>query len=248
MGGLGAAYLGGRLPGFFGSVGALSGFVDTQIAPSVVSVSMDELSGAPIGSVVGPENGFYATGHNPTALTANLKHTRVFVSAGNGVPTPADGTGGGEGNAEEAGVIRPMSDAYASALRDAGVDVVYRTHTGCHCWPDFQAELLDAIAWGPFQPVVEPANWVNETVAAHGRLWDIGYAFAKHPTAVVRFTRTGSRLQISAAGSPATVTTSGGCVLHAATPADLRVPSRSCTAKPHRPKPHPRHRPSRSGR
>ena len=41
MGGLGAAYLGGRLPGFFGSIGVLSGFVDTQIAPSVVSVSMD---------------------------------------------------------------------------------------------------------------------------------------------------------------------------------------------------------------
>ncbi len=241
MGGLGAAYLGGRFPGFFGSVGALSGFVDTQIAPSVVSVSMDELSGAPVGSVVGPENGFYATGHNPTALTANLKYTRVLVSAGNGVPTPADGTGGGEGNAEEAAVIRPMSDAYASALRAAGVNVVYHTHTGCHCWPDFQDELRDLIAWGPFQPVVEqPANWVNDTVAMHGQLWDVGYSFARHPTAVARFTRTGSRLQISAAGSPVTITTAGGCVLHAATPADLRIPSRSCRAKPHGPERHPR--------
>jgi S-formylglutathione hydrolase FrmB len=230
MGGLGAAYLGGRLPGFFGSVGVLSGFVDTQIAPAVVSVSMDELSGAPAGSVVGPENGFYATGHNPTALTANLKFTRVFMSAGNGIPTPADGTGGGVGNAEEAGVIRPMSDAYASALKHAGVNLVYHTHTGCHCWADFQAELLDAIAWGPFKPVVaQPANWTDDTVATHGRLWDIGYAFAKHPTAVVRFTRTGNRLRISSAGTPVTVTTGGGCVIHAGTPAALQIPARSCS-------------------
>jgi S-formylglutathione hydrolase FrmB len=232
MGGLGAAYLGGRLPGFFGSVGVLSGFVDPQIAPAVVSVSMDELSGAPIGSVVGPENGFYATGHNPTALTANLRYTRVFMSAGNGVPTPGDGTGGGVANAEEAGVIRPMSDAYSAALRAAGINLAYHTHTGCHCWPDFQAELRDAIAWGPFKPAVEQrADWVNATAATHGQLWDLAYAFAKHPTAVVRFTRTGSRLQISGAGSPVTLTTSRGCVLHVATPAELRIPSRSCRRK-----------------
>lgn len=244
MGGLGAAYLGGRLPGFFGSVGVLSGFVDTQIAPSVVSVSMDGLSGAPIGSVVGPENGFYATGHNPTALTANLKYTRVFMSAGNGVSTPADGTGGGEGNAEEAAVIRPMSDAYASALRGAGVNLVYHTHNGCHCWPDFQAELQDAIAWGPFQPAVEqPVDWVNETVATHGQLWDIGYAFARHPTAVVRLTRTGSRLQISAAGSRVTLTTSRGCVLHVATPANVRIPAKPCGGNRRL----ARHRAARSG-
>jgi S-formylglutathione hydrolase FrmB len=229
MGGLGATYLGGRLPGFFGSIGALSGFVDLQIAPEIVSVSMDGLSGVPPGSIVGPENGFYATGHNPTALVHNLKHTRVFVSAGNGVPTPADGTGGGVGNAEEAGVIRPMSDAYDAALKAAGIDVTYQTHDGCHCWPDFQAELRNAIAWGPFKPVVEhPTRWVNDTVATQGQLRDVGYRFATHPTAVVRFTRSGRRLQISAAGSPVTLTTSHGCVLRVATPADVQIPSSSC--------------------
>jgi len=229
MGGLGAAYLGGRLPGFFGSIGVLSGFVDLQAAPVIVTPSMDELSGAPPGSVVGPENGFYATGHNPTALVQNLRYTRVFMSAGNGVPTPADGGGGGVGNAEEAGVIRPMSDDYDAALKPAGIDVTYRTHNGCHCWPDFQAELRSAIAWGPFKAVIEhPANWVNDTVATHGKLWDIQYRFAKHPTAVVRFTRTGPWLHISAAGTSVTLTTSRGCVLHVATPADLRIPATAC--------------------
>jgi S-formylglutathione hydrolase FrmB len=227
MGGLGAAYLGGRLPGFFGSIGVLSGFVDLQIAPAVVSGGMDALTGVPAGSIVGPEDGFYATGHNPTALVQNLQHTRVFLSAGNGTPTPGDGTGGGVGNAEEAGVIRPMSDAYDSALEDAGIDVTYQTHDGCHCWPDFQAELRNAIAWGPFKREVKrPERWVNDTVATHGRLWDIGYRFTRHPTEVVRFTRAGSRLHISAAGSPVTITTDRGPALHVSTPADVRIPAR----------------------
>lgn len=229
MGGLGTAYLGGRVPGFFGSIGVLSGFVDLQAAPVIVTPSMDELSGVPPGSVVGPENGFYASGHNPTALVQNLRYTRVFMSAGNGIPTPADGSGGGVGNAEEAGVIRPMSDDYNAALKAARIDVTYQTHDGCHCWPDFQAELRNAIAWGPFKPVVaHPADWVNDTVATHGQLWDIGYSFSSRPTEVVRLTRAGSRLQISAAGTSVTLTTSRGCSLRVATPADLRIPSKAC--------------------
>jgi hypothetical protein len=53
-----------------------------------------------------------------------------------------------------------------------------------------------------------------------------------HPTAVVRFTRTGSRLRISAAGSPVTLTTSHRCVLRVATPADVQIPSTSCAPTP----------------
>jgi S-formylglutathione hydrolase FrmB len=241
MGGLGTAYLGGRLPGFFGSIAVLSGFVDPQIAPDIPSVAMDALSGVPAGSIIGPGTGFYATGHNPTALVKNLQYTRVFMSAGNGLPTPADGSGGGVGNVEEAGVIRPMSDAYDNALKAAGINVTYQTHTGCHCWPDFQAELRNAIAWGPFKPAVtDPVNWVNQTVATHGHLWDIGYRFAAHPNAVVRFTRTGSRLAISAAGTSVTLTTDGGCTLHVATPATVQVPAKRCN-KPRRKRRHHDH-------
>jgi S-formylglutathione hydrolase FrmB len=40
MGGLGATYLGGRLPGFFGSVATLSGFVDTQYDATLVQPAM----------------------------------------------------------------------------------------------------------------------------------------------------------------------------------------------------------------
>jgi S-formylglutathione hydrolase FrmB len=158
MGGLGAAYLGGRLPGFFGSIGVLSGSVDPELTPAVGSL-MDLFTGVPAGSIVGPEDGFYATGHDPTRLTANLQPTRVFMSAGNDTPTRGDGPGGALGSAEEAGVIRPMSDAYDAALNAAGIDVAYQTHDGCHCWPDFQAELRSAIAsdrssrWSSARPI-----------------------------------------------------------------------------------------------
>lgn len=231
MGGLGAAYLGGRLPGFFGSIGVLSGYVDLSVVPVLPAAGMDALSGQPPGTVVGPGTGFYARGHDPAQLVRNLQYTRVFLTAGNGIPTPPDGTGGGVGNAEEAGVIRPMSDAYYRALKAAGVDVTYQTHNGCHCWPDFQDELRSAIAWNPFAPVVEhPASWEDWTVATHGGLWGIRYAFGSHPDAVVRITRTGRLLAVSAAGTWVTITTSGGCVLRARTPARFRIPSRSCRA------------------
>lgn len=59
----------------------------------------------------------------------------MFMSAGNGIPTPADGPGsGGAGDGEEADIIGPMSDAYDAALKAAGIDVTYQTHAGCHCW------------------------------------------------------------------------------------------------------------------
>ena len=48
MGGLGATYLGGRLPGFFGSVASLSGFVDPQWNATVVQPAMAVFSDASV--------------------------------------------------------------------------------------------------------------------------------------------------------------------------------------------------------
>lgn len=119
MGGLGATYLGGRLPGFFGSVASLSGFVDldwnnlnfnSPVAPTIIDVgtgvasepATNELTNGDVPSsgdvedgdynlypVFGPPEGFYFEGHNPTNLAVNLKHTRVFESTGTGVPSSA---------------------------------------------------------------------------------------------------------------------------------------------------------------
>jgi hypothetical protein len=240
MGGLGAAYLGSRLPGFFGSVAVFSGFVDTQLYPLTGAFqSASAYAGAGVAPtdpfiVTGQPDSFYEVGHNPTKVAANLAHTRVFMSTGDGTPLVQDPGRtfvglGIVGQSEELGVIRPMSDSYATALRAAGVKLTYDAHPGNHDWDNFRAELQAAVSWGLFEPVVErPSEWVNDTVATHGTLWDVGYRFDAPPDRVVRFRRSGETLEIGAAGSPVTITTAGGCVLHLATPATFDLPAQPC--------------------
>ncbi len=235
MGGLGAAYLGGRLPGFFGTVAPLSGFVDPQLAGIVAEPAMAALAFAPLNgnanvfAVDGQPSGYYMTGHNPTRLAVNLRQTRVFVSSGDGRPS-AYAPLNHPGSEEEGAVIYPMNQQYAPALVAAGVDVTYQPHTGGHDIPDFMAEVKAFVRWGVFRPVVtHPHAWVNKTVATHGRLWDIRYRFAAPPTEVVQFSRSGNRLSISAAGSAVTITTAGGCAVHVRTPGTITVGRKHCT-------------------
>jgi S-formylglutathione hydrolase FrmB len=246
MGGLGATYLGGRLPGFFGSVASLSGFVDPQLAAPVLQPAMAFESEATthgdndFDPIYGPPTGFYADGHDPTRLAMNLQQTRVFESTGTTVPNPgnlgllADKSPGIEelvnGTWEE-GIIFPMNVIYHHALTAAGVDVTYQVHSGGHDIPDFTNEIHAMLQWGLFKPVTtDPSTWTNDTVATSGQLWDIGYRFAQPPSRVVQFRRVGSSLSISAAGSSVTLTTSGGCLIQTATPATITVPNgSSCT-------------------
>jgi S-formylglutathione hydrolase FrmB len=251
MGGLGAAFLGGRLPGFFGSVASLSGFVDLDYAAPLVAGGMGLLGGGPAHGdndpdpVDGPPGGFYMLGHNPANLAVNLRQTRVFQSTGTGVPSSA-GLGSGlggllsilTGSVLEGPIIYPMNQLYHQALVAAGVNVTYQVHTGGHDLPDFDGEIAAMIAWGPFKPVLtDPSSWTNETVATSGQLWDIAYRFDQPPDAVVTFQRNGASLAISAAGSAVTITTTGGCVIRTPTPATVTVPARTCvrakSAKPH---------------
>ncbi len=240
MGGLGTAYLGSRLPGFFGSMAVFSGFVDTQIIPAI-PVAQAAISYGGAGVIpsdpfilYGPPGGFYETGHNPARLVANLAHTRVFLTTGDGTPLVQDPGGivlglGIVGQSEELGIIHPMSASYAAALRAARVDVAYDAHSGNHDWNNFRDEFKAAVAWGLFEPVAErPAEWVYDTVATHGTAWDARFRFDAPPDRVVRFHRSGATLAIGAAGSPVTITTAGGCVLHAVTPGAVEVPARPC--------------------
>ena len=175
MGGLGAAYLGSRLPGFFGSVASLSGFVDPQYFAQIADPAMGFLSNASQNGdnnwdpVYGPPHGFYATGHNPTQLVTNLQQTRVFVSTGNGDPSSAemsqynantavlacvDPAGGAclTGDwATEKEIIYPMSERYHRALVAAGIDVTYQVQPGGHDDPHFRAELKAMLGMGPLQ-------------------------------------------------------------------------------------------------
>jgi S-formylglutathione hydrolase FrmB len=253
MGGLGAAYLGSRLPGFFGSVASLSGFVDPQYFAQIADPAMGFLSNAQQNGdnnwdpVYGPPHGFYANGHNPTKLVTNLEHTRVFVSTGNGVPSSeelsqlnantaaiacADPAGGAcytGDEVTEGRIIYPMSRRYYRALAAAGDDVTWEVQRGGHDDPHFRVELKAMLDWGLFKPVVnDSADWLDETVATGGQFWDVGYRFDQPPTQVVQFRRSGEALSISAAGSPVTITTSGGCVIRRGTPAVIHIPKRGC--------------------
>ncbi len=249
MGGLGATYLGGRLPGFFGSVASLSGFVDLAYFAPLVADAMGLLASASQNGdkdpdpVDGPPNAFYAAGHNPTDLTMNLQHSRVFVSSGTGDPSSAElgsltvgNLMGYPGNwAAEGGIIHPMSVLYHQALVNAGVNVTWQQQNGGHDDPHFRQELEAMLAWGLFKPVdADPASWVNDTVATDGQLWDIGYRFAAPPNTVVQFRRDGAMLSISAAGSAVTITTAKDCTVETATPAVITVPSRNCAPTPTR--------------
>jgi S-formylglutathione hydrolase FrmB len=236
MGGLGATYLGGRLPGFFGSVASLSGFVDPQWNASVVQPAMAVFSNAVTNGdtdpdpIYGPPDDFYATGHNPTALAGNLQHTRVFVSTGTGVPSPADPDPGQFALGEEQ-IIYPMSQNYDAALVAAGIDVTYQVHPGGHDIPDFLNEIKAMLRWGLFKPVVkESRSWDNQTVATKGQLWDFSYRFANPPTQVVTFHESGTVLSVSAAGSAVTVaaTTGAGCTVRASTPAVIHLSRHNC--------------------
>jgi S-formylglutathione hydrolase FrmB len=241
MGGLGATYLGGRLPGFFGSVATLSGFVDLGWGAPIVAPGMGLASNANapnaqnyrLNAVDGPWTGFYYAGHNPTRLTNNLRNTRVFETTGNGVPSRSGltaPTAVPEGSALEAAAIYPMNQFYSQALVASGVDVTYQVHSGGHDIPDFVDEINAMLTWGLFKPVATTAgSWVNDTVATRGQLWDIGYRFAQPPNAVVRFRRSGNSLSISAAGSSVTITTSGDCAISTSTPAVIPIPDRTCT-------------------
>ena len=233
MGGLGATFLGGRLPGFFGSVATLSGFVDPQLAGFITGEAMGLISSGLTGTntnlydVYGPPNGFYATGHNPMRLVMNLKQTRVFESTGTGVPSNVVLTNKPAyipaGSALEGLIIHPMNDDFHHAAVAAGIDLTFQAHRGGHDAPDFTQEINAMLAWGLFKPVVEHAtSWANDTVASHGRLWNIRYRFAHPPTKVVRFRKSGDLLTISAAGSPVMIKTSG-CTVRTKTPAAIHL-------------------------
>ncbi|MGC4963422.1 alpha/beta hydrolase [Gordonia sp. DT101] len=237
MGGLGAAYLGGRLPGFFGSIATISGLTDLELVPGMPNAAglvsqVNARKPFDLTQVYGPFEGFYAHGHNPVRLAANLTNTRVFVASGDGTPT-SDGEPNDNNIVSdypgEIGLIRPGFESYTRALRAAGVPVAAQLHAGIHDFANFRRELRDAIAWNFFASVPEnPSTWVNDTVAARGELWGFRYRFDTHPNRIVRFVRHQNQLRISAAGSSVTISGTHGCRIHTPTPATIDSAQLTC--------------------
>ena len=228
MGGFGASWLGTQIPGYFGSVASFSGFVQHQRAD--VEVGLRYFGEVEYTDVFGPMDGFYATGHNPTRLARNLRHTRLYVTVGNGTAEPGVESQPATivaGGVSETG-LRAQSEEFVAAARDAGVPTTYVPLTGVHDWPYWRRHLREAIAWGLFKPVAEePAAWSYRTVAQRGEMWGLRYRFAAPPAGLVDFERAGARLRAKGAGT-VTVENAAGCSVTAVLPFDRALPPSIC--------------------
>jgi hypothetical protein len=161
-----------------------------------VEQGLSTISGVPYRDVWGPWDAFYAEGHDPLTLVPNLRHTKVILRTGNGVPrpgVPADERDLASGALEA--YLLTQNEEFAAALREAGVDVNYRSHEGVHDWPYCREDIAEARSIGLFRKVASsPRRWKYSTVAQRGRAWGFRFAFAEPPTELVSFERRGSRL------------------------------------------------------
>jgi len=228
MGGFGAAWLATQLPGYFGSAASFSGFVQHQ-RPEV-EAGLRAVGEVEYTDIFGPMDGFYATGHNPTRLAENLRHTRLYVTVGDGKAEP--GMPGSPsavlaGGVVEAG-LRPQSEELVAAARAARVDTTYVPLAGVHDWPYWRRHLRDAISWGLFRPVpAAPEEWTYKTVAQRGEAWGLRYSFAAPPTSVVTLRRQGNRVSGQGTGS-VRLENAAGCGFDTALPFDRALPRRTC--------------------
>lgn len=224
MGGEGAMMFAIRRPGYFGSVASFSGPLSIQRPEWPQGF---ETQGEKYMDVFGdPEdNEFYWRGHNPTALTDNLVHTRVYTAVGDGIGRFEDLTNAFGAIAEAD--LRQHGEDFAAAARKSGVDITYRRRPGIHDWPYWRADLADALKWDFFAPVApeSQAEWSYQTVAQRGFAWGFRYRFAEPPAQVVTLRRSGSRISGEGTGS-VTITTPGKQTFSAALPFDREIPKK----------------------
>jgi len=226
MGGLGSTYVASQRPDYFGSAATFSGFVAHQRPET--EAGLTAVGNVSYEKIFGPQQGFYASGHSPAKLTDNLRHTRLYVTVGDGTPEPgvmsepAAIVGGG---AVEAG-LRPQSDELAAAARASGVDTTYVPLRGVHDWPYWRRHLREAIAWDFFKPVSErPEQFTYSTVAPVGRMWDLSYRFERAPEGVVRFERTDGTLSARGSSGRVTIANLDGCGFTADLPFERSIPT-----------------------
>jgi S-formylglutathione hydrolase FrmB len=202
MGGEGAIYLASQMPGYFGSAASFSGVLSMQRPEWPAGF---DTQGQKHTDVYGDPTAqqFYWTGHNPTALTSNLRHTRLFVRVGNGTdlpPYPGEETNY-FGAIAETELARQAED-FVAAARNDGEDVTFQPTTGIHDWPWWRAALQAALQWHFFAPVAEaPATWRYQTVATSGQAWDVAYRFAQPPQTLETLSRDGDVLSGSGSGT-----------------------------------------------
>lgn len=225
MGGEGAIFYASQLPGYFGSAASFSGPLSIQ-RPTYEN-AFEAGTGQDREALFGdPEaQEFYWAGHNPTELAENLRHTRLFVAAGDGTPDPSDPDQVDNyfGALSEAELGQHAAE-FVAAARAARAPVTYDPHQGIHDWPYWRRDLANAIDWGFFEPPPAPRKrWRYETVAAVGTAWGIRFRFASPPEELVSFERAGRALAATGSGE-IRLRTRAGCPLEARIPFQIRLP------------------------
>jgi len=219
MGGEATMYYASQLPGYFGSAAAFSPPVSIQRPEWPTGFNTQ---GQDYDMVFGPVDGFYATGHNPLKLVANLRWTRLFVGVGDGTPTTADDADNFFGQVAER-ELRAQADEFVPAAQAAGASVEYDKRPGVHDWPYWRQYLRDAIGWGLFKPVVwHPSAWTFKTAMQRSSAWGYSLAFASPPGVLETFSSSGGRLSASGSGR-VTVRGPHGCRLVAKLPFKSRA-------------------------
>ena len=232
MGGEGAVYLAEQLPGYFGSVASFSGPLSIQ-RTEYANGGMDT-QGQKFTDVFGPPDGFYATAHNPMANVSNLKHTRVYVTVGDGIgsPDPKD-LSNYFGHVAEAD-LRQHAEDFVAAAKQAGVDVTYVPRDGIHDWKYWRQHLAAAIQWGFFKPVENsPTSWTEQTGSQTGRAWGFTWNFAAPPTGLVTFKRDGATIAATGTGT-VTMRAPNGAVFTQALPFERAIPAKPKSKSKHK--------------
>jgi S-formylglutathione hydrolase FrmB len=205
MGGMGSIYLASQRPHYFGAAATFSGFVSHQ-RPEV-EAGLRAAGGVEYTDILGPMDGFYATGHNPSQLTDNLRRTRLYVTVGDG--TPAEGQVNPAAAALEFG-LKPQSEDLVAAAEASGVDVTYVPLNGIHDWPEWRRALKNAIAWGFFKRVPQTTTvWDLKTAMTWSRAWGFSFTFFEPPEELIHFSRRGRKLIAHGSGAVRVRTPSG---------------------------------------
>jgi S-formylglutathione hydrolase FrmB len=202
MGAYGAIYIASQAPQYFGSAGSFDGTLNIERTEFAFGYTPFPLYWDWPGS-------FYANGHNPTDLAANLAHTRVLLEDGNGTLLPGDSSGGPEARIEELETLFQSED-FAKAARRAHVPLTDAVHPGIHDWFTWGYDLTQMIAWNPFKHVARaPSKWTYTTTATQGQAWGYRFRFASPPLALLKIVRSGSSLRLSGTGRLSLSTPSG---------------------------------------
>lgn len=226
MGGQGALRFASLLPGYFGSVAALSAAFPNIQAPEAV-FGIPAVTGLAYERIFGPPDGAYASGMSAFALAPNMEHSRVYLLSGDGENCPGDPkTATYDLDVITEKAIRYQQAPYAAELRLAGADVETREPCGVHTFGVWTRAFADLRrTWGFFQPVREqPRQWTYRTGRLAGEMWDLAFRFDAHPSEVAEFTREGATLRATGTGT-VTITGQRGCSFTETLPFARRLPA-----------------------